>query len=61
MDTNQLYTKAGWIQALRQLAELLPDQAGIQALTPLATPASATTEQIANKVNEIIAALKDVA
>lgn len=60
MDLNQLNTKAGWIATCRQIAAQLPDQTGIQALTPIATPASATAEQIATKLNQIIAALKDL-
>lgn len=60
MDLNQLNTKAGWIETCRQIAAQLPDQTGIQALTPIATPASATAEQIATKLNQIIAALKDL-
>lgn len=60
MDLNLLNTKAGWIATCRQIAAALPDQAGIQALTPIATPASATPEDVATKLNQIIAALKDL-
>lgn len=61
MNLNKLQTKTGWIESVRQIAKQLPDQAGIQALTPIATPASATAEQIATKLNQLIAALKNVA
>jgi hypothetical protein len=61
MNLNKLQTKAGWIESVRQIAKQLPDQAAIQALTPIATPASATAEQIATKLNQLIAALKNVA
>ncbi|MDX9668771.1 hypothetical protein [Pseudomonas sp. P8_250] len=67
MDTNQLYTKAGWIQAVRQLAAQLPDPATVAALTPIALADAtdpATTMAMANankaKINQIIAALKDL-
>lgn len=61
MDINTLATKNGCIYVVRQLAAQLPDQAGIQALTPIASPSTATAEDVAEAVNAIIAALKDVA
>lgn len=59
-------TKAGWIYAVRELAKALEDvdatpvadKPEVVALTPIATPAEATAEDVATAVNEIIAALK---
>ncbi|MNQ73284.1 hypothetical protein D3C85_880110 [compost metagenome] len=60
-------TKAGWIYAVRELdADLAEGIAGVDvstkaevvALEPIAVPATATAEDVATKVNEIIAALK---
>lgn len=55
--------KAGWIYALRQLAAVV--EAGevstkpeVVALEPIATPATATAEDVATVVNAIIAALQ---
>lgn len=60
MDINDINIKNGWIDAIRQLAAMLPDPAALNSLTVLADPNTATTLQIAEKVNEIIGALKDV-
>lgn len=67
MNVSTLYTKAGWIEAVRQLAALLPDPVTVAALTPIATADAtdpATTMALANinkaKINAIIAALKDL-
>jgi hypothetical protein len=67
VDVKTLYTKAGWIQAVRQLAALIPDPATVAALTPIALADAtdpATTMALANankaKINQIIAALKDL-
>lgn len=68
MDLNQLNTKAGWIATCRQIAAAIPDQAGIQALTPVsvanatdATTAAALANANKAAINAIIAALKDLA
>lgn len=67
MDANKLYTKNGWMQAVRQLAESMPDPVTVAALTPIALADAtdpATTMAMANankaKINQIIAALKDL-
>lgn len=60
MDLNKLNTKAGWIETCRQIADQLPDSEGIQNLLPIANPATATTEQIAIKLNQVIAALQNL-
>jgi len=56
----EVETKAGWIFAVRQLAEGLDvsSKAEVVALTPIADPATATAEDVANAVNAIIAALQ---
>lgn len=53
-------TKAGWIYAVRQLAAGLDvsTKAEVVALTPVADPATATAEDVATLLNEVIAALK---
>lgn len=53
-------TKAGWIYAVRQLAAGLDvsTKAEVVALEPIADPATATEEDIATLLNEVIAALK---
>ena len=47
---------------IKELTALLDEQTlakpQVQALTPIATPASATAEDCATKINAIIAALK---
>lgn len=60
MNTNQLYTKAGWIETVRQLAQQLPDPAAVSALSPIVDPSAATAEDCAEKINAIIAALQDM-
>lgn len=62
----EVETKAGWIYAVRELAKTLEgmdatpvaDKPEVVALTEIATPAEATTEDVAAAVNAIIAALK---
>ena len=53
-------TKAGWIYAVRQLTAGLDvsTKAEVVALEPIADPATATAEDVANLLNEVIAALK---
>ena len=53
-------TKAGWIYAVRQLAAGLDvsTKAEVVALEPIADPATATAEDVATLLNEVIAALK---
>jgi len=53
-------TKAGWIYAVRQLAAGLDvsTKAEVVALEPIATPATATAEDVATLLNAVIAALK---
>jgi len=53
-------TKAGWIYAVRQLASGLDvsTKAEVVALEPIADPATATAEDVATLLNEVIAALK---
>lgn len=53
-------TKAGWLYAVRQLASGLDvaEKAEVVALTPIATPATATAEDVATLLNEVIAALQ---
>lgn len=47
-------------ETLEQIADTLPAKTGVQALTAIADPATATAEDCADKINEIIAALKVV-
>ena len=53
-------TKAGWIYAVRQLAggQDVSTKAEVVALEPIADPATATAEDVATLLNEVIAALK---
>ncbi len=53
-------TKAGWIYAVRQLAAGLDvsTKAEVVALEPIATPATATAEDVATLLNAVIAALQ---
>jgi len=53
-------TKAGWIYAARQLAAGLDvsTKAEVVALEPIADTATATAEDVATLLNEVIAALK---
>ena len=53
-------TKAGWIYAVRQLAggQDVSTKAEVVALEPIADPATATAEDVANLLNEVVAALK---
>lgn len=53
-------TKAGWIYAVRQLAAGLDvsTKAEVVALEPIADPSTATAEDVATLLNEVIAALK---
>lgn len=53
-------TKAGWIYAVRQLASGLDvsTKAEVVALEPIADPATATAEDVATLLNEVIAAIK---
>ena len=53
-------TKAGWLYAVRQLASGLDvsEKAEVVALEPIATPATATAEDVATLLNEVIAALQ---
>lgn len=52
-------TKAGWIFAVRQLASAIGQtNPEVEALEPIAEPASATAEDVANAINDLIAALK---
>lgn len=53
-------TKAGWVYAVRQLAGGLDvsTKAEVVALEPIADPATATAEDVANLLNEVIAALQ---
>jgi len=53
-------TKAGWIYAVRQLAAGLDvsTKAEVVALEPIADPATATAEDVATLLNEVIAALQ---
>jgi len=52
--------KAGWIYAVRQLAAGLDvsTKAEVVALEPIADPATATAEDVATLLNEVVAALK---
>ncbi len=52
--------KAGWIYAVRQLAAGLDvsTKAEVVALEPIATPATATAEDVATLLNAVIAALQ---
>lgn len=55
-------TKAGWIYAVRQLAKAV--EAGVStkpevvALEAIADPSSATAEDVATLLNEVVAALQ---
>ena len=53
-------TKAGWIYTVRQLAGGLDvsTKAEVVALEPIADPATATAEDVATLLNEVVAALK---
>lgn len=53
-------TKAGWIYAVRQLAAGLDvsTKAEVVALEPIADPSTATEEDVATLLNEVIAALQ---
>jgi hypothetical protein len=56
-------TKNGWIYAVRELENVITDsqtstKPEIVALTPLENPSTATAEQVATLLNELIAALK---
>lgn len=53
-------TKAGWLYAVRQLAAGLDvsTKAEVVALEPIADPATATAEDVATLLNEVVAALK---
>ena len=53
-------TKAGWIYTVRQLAADLDvsTKAEVFALEPIADPSTATAEDVATLLNEVIAALK---
>jgi len=53
-------TKAGWIYTVRQLAADLDvsTKAEVVALEPIADPATATAEDVATLLNEVIAALQ---
>ena len=53
-------TKAGWIYAVRQLAGGLDvsTKAEVVALEPIADPATATAEDVATLLNEVVAALQ---
>lgn len=53
-------TKAGWIYAVRQLAEGMDvsTKPEVVALTPIADPSTATAEDVAEALNALIAALK---
>lgn len=53
-------TKAGWIYAVRQLAQGLDTstKTEVVALTPIADTSTASAEDVAEAVNAIIAALK---
>ena len=53
-------TKAGWIYAVRQLAggQDVSTKAEVVALEPIAGPSTATAEDVATLLNEVIAALK---
>ena len=53
-------TKAGWIYAARQLVAGLDvsTKAEVVALDPIADPATATAEDVATLLNEVVAALK---
>ena len=53
-------TKAGWIYAVRQLAggQDVSTKAEVVALDPIADPATATAEDVATLLNEVVAALK---
>lgn len=53
-------TKAGWIYAVRQLAAGLDvaEKTEVVALTPIADPSTATAEDVATLLNEVIAALQ---
>lgn len=68
MNLDDLYIKAGWIAALRQVAGQLPNEAAITALAPVtvadatdATTAAALANANKAAINAIIAALKNVA
>lgn len=54
----EIYTKNGWIFALQQVAQAMPDQEAIADIEPIADPTTADAEEIATKLNEIIAALQ---
>lgn len=45
---------------LQEIADELPAKTGVEALTAIADPATATAEDCANKINQVIAALKVV-
>lgn len=53
-------TKAGWIYAVRQLAAGLDvsTKAEVVALEPIADPTTATAEDVATLLNEVVAALQ---
>ena len=53
-------TKAGWIYAVRQLAAGLDvsTKAEVVALEPIADPSTATAEDVATLLNEVVAALQ---
>lgn len=52
-------TKAGWIFAVRQLAGAIGQtKPEVELLEPIAAPSEATTEDVANAINDLIAALK---
>lgn len=54
----EVYTKNGWIFAIQQLAQAIPDPVAIAEVEPIADPATADAEEIATKLNELIAALQ---
>ncbi len=61
MNVTPEMMKNGWINAMQTLAEgtLSPEAAAAVAqIQPIPTPASATAEVIATKVNDLIAALQ---
>ena len=48
------------VGSLQAVSDAAPAKTGVEAVAAIATPASATAEINANKINEILAALKVV-
>lgn len=57
---NEFGEQVSTAQDLEQISDALPAKTGVEALTPIADPATATAEDCANKINAVIAALKVV-